>query len=405
MSESMFKVKGEVSVSVLKDGIETPVIVRQPNLILDQGMLAIASRSWADSIIGCAAGTLATATPMMELMTPKVTVTSGSALIVSGTDYAFTGLVGRLVRVPAVSLVGKIVSVDSSSGHVEDSATLDIAAAQSGSAKDVYIYQNLKTGLENEVTRVGIATGADALPMSSTTLVDYGIVSYSATYDFPAETGETPYAQVAICPSTTASAADAFSVITLSTPVTVPVGGQLRVSYTLRVRLAPWAMSAGITAASTLANIAGYASAVVGQQAVQAVNVDTLGTVIGFTAYNTCLEPSATPKAALLSFASPGSAIAVSGAKNAAFASVTGPVATAVVDPVGVRQAGGAFSLTKGYTFPTGSSNVIWNALALLGSDGTIANAGFVVAKSSGTLTKTSTQRLTLNVTQSWSRE
>lgn len=222
--------KGRVRWAVV-DGA-TGQVVREAsdwnrNLILNQGMDLVASRTWVNNMQYCVVGTGVTPTSDQSGIT--TVAQSGTALTLTGGSFTLSSPtdVGKVIKW-ATGETAQISAVTSGTTAV---------ATNSASVADAQftLYRTNQVGLATEVRRTAnYLTSAGAC---GTTLVD-PTLRHRRTFDFPLEVGTVNYTEVGFSYTNTPGN-NLFSRILFDSPVQVNAGQQLRIVYELHVTCGP----------------------------------------------------------------------------------------------------------------------------------------------------------------------
>jgi hypothetical protein len=203
---------------------ETPFA---PNLILENGMTAIASNVITSLFTYCAIGTSSTPT---EQTSGSITATTSGTACTSNTAFFNSGMVGQLIYFPGTGQSATI-TVFTDNQHVTLNATLGIS---SGLVFDIFAIN--QTGLGGEVHRTNnYLTGSG----NCGTTYSGGVYTHQRTYDFPIETGTEVYNEVGFSSTSGAGANLNMRGIFSTAPITVVAGQQLRVIYFVLVTVTP----------------------------------------------------------------------------------------------------------------------------------------------------------------------
>lgn len=205
---------------------ETPFA---PNLILENGMTAIATNPITSLFPYACIGTSSTPT---ETDSTPITATTSGTICTSNSGFFNSGMVGQLVYFPSTGQSAVIASY-SSTTQVTLATTLS-PAVSSGVVFKVYAIN--QTGLGAEVHRTNTyLTGTG----NCGTTYSGGVYTHQLTYDFPIETEDQTYYEVGF--SASASAGNNLNMrgILSSAPVSVVVGQQVRLIYYVLVTVTP----------------------------------------------------------------------------------------------------------------------------------------------------------------------
>jgi hypothetical protein len=203
---------------------ETPFA---PNLILENGMTAIATNVVTSLFTYCAIGSDSTPT---EQTSGAITATTSGTACTSNTAFFNSGMVGQLIYFPGTGQSATI-TVFTDNQHVTLNATLGIA---SGLVFDIFAIN--QTGLGAEIKRTNnYLTGSG----NCGTTYSGGVYTHQRTYDFSIETGTVVYNEVGFSSSASAGANLNMRGIFSTAPITVVAGQQLRVIYYVLVTVTP----------------------------------------------------------------------------------------------------------------------------------------------------------------------
>jgi hypothetical protein len=207
------------------------------NLILNQGMDAIASLTWADVFAYCAAGS--GVTPTSEDSGATNASQSGTTVTAVGGSFTFvSGDVGNVIKWDS----GETARIT-----VFNSATsVTVTPSQSVASGGFVNYHTNQTSLTTELKRTNnYLTGVGNCDSS----VSGSTLSMKRTFDFTAEVGTVNYTEVGLCWAASGSNTT-FSRILFDAPVPVLATQQLRVIYVLSVTLSPTTPTAKTAAVS-----------------------------------------------------------------------------------------------------------------------------------------------------------
>lgn len=309
---------------------------RQKNLILNQGLDAVATDYWASLFVYAAAGTGTTPT-----VVDSGTLTAaqfGTNVTLSGSVFTDTATdAGKVIKWDTNETAMVVTVLDPTAVTVNNSGTV--------AADEFRVFNTNQMGLAAELKRTNnYLTGS---PYTDSELIGNNLVM-RRTYDFTEESVTVDYSEIALGWDT--GPTDNFARILLAAPVTVLPDQQLRVVYELTVEILPAANSAETAA------IGGWpvAPAVTtnGTQATQFIGlayVDTNGNAqpnydAGFTAN----EPS--------QLSSVGIFVSADGTAPNAFGSSVNRVAIAAVAATGTYTAGNYY-VDKTALFDTSTGN------------------------------------------------
>ena len=203
---------------------ETPFA---PNLILENGMTALATNVLTSLFTYCAIGSDSTPT---EQTSGAITATTSGTACTSNTAFFDSGMVGQLIYFPGTGQSATI-TVFTDNQHVTLNATLGIA---SGLIFDIFAIN--QTGLGDEIKRTNnYLTGSG----NCGTTYSGGVYTHQRTYDFPIEVGTVVYNEVGFSAASGAGANLNMRGIFSTAPITVVAGQQLRVIYFVLVTVTP----------------------------------------------------------------------------------------------------------------------------------------------------------------------
>jgi hypothetical protein len=198
-----------------------------PNLILENGMTAIATNLVTSLFTYCAIGSGTTPT---EQTSGSITATTSGTACTSNTAFFNSSMVGQLIYFPGTGQSATI-TVFTDNQHVTLNATLGIA---SGLVFDIFAIN--QTGLVSEVKRTNnYLTGSG----NCGTTYSGGVYTHQRTYDFSIETGTVVYNEVGFSSASGAGANLNMRGIFSTAPITVVAGQQLRVIYFVLVTVTP----------------------------------------------------------------------------------------------------------------------------------------------------------------------
>lgn len=202
------------------------------NIILNQGMDSVASRTWVNNMTYCAAGT--GVTPTSDQSGVTTASQSGNVVDLVGGSFTFTSPtdVGKVIKWTSGD-TAQISGVNSpTQAVVTNSATVG--------SNQFTVYRTNQVGLTTEVKRTGTyLTSAGAC---GTTIIG-STLQHRRTYDFTVEVGTVFYGEVGFSYNIN-SGNNLFSRILLDTPVQVDSGQQLRIVYELHVTVSPTTITA-----------------------------------------------------------------------------------------------------------------------------------------------------------------
>jgi hypothetical protein len=223
-----FGLRGIVQVSVVQNGIilrEYPPI---RNLILNNGLDAVASYEFTTLMDYAVAGTGTTATEINS-GADTITTAAGTATL-SNTGY-LTGDANDVGRTFKCATSGNTYKVTAFINTTQCS----VSPATSEGPDTFTLYQTNQTGLTAEVKRTNTwLTGAPNCQSSTTG----NLTTMTRTYDFSAESGSITYNEVGFSRTVT-SGANLFSRIKLPSGVALTAGQQLRLKYSLQIGISP----------------------------------------------------------------------------------------------------------------------------------------------------------------------
>lgn len=223
-----FGLRGVVQVSVIQGGI----IVREyppiKNLILNNGLDAVATYEFATLMDYAVAGTGTTATEVNS-GADTITTAAGTATL-SNTGY-LTGDANDVGRTFKCFTSGNTYKV---TGFI-NTTQCSVSPSTSEGPDTFTLYQTNQTGLTAEVKRTNtLLTGAPNCQSSTTG----NLTTMTRTYDFSAESGSITYNEVGFSRTVT-SGANLFSRIKLPSGVPLTAGQQLRLKYSLQIGVSP----------------------------------------------------------------------------------------------------------------------------------------------------------------------
>lgn len=198
---------------------------RQKNLILNQGLDAVAENYWAYMFVYCAAGTGTTPT-----MVDSGTVTAAQLLsTVSLSGSIFTN---------TMTDAGKVIKWDSGENAmvvtVVNPTQVTVNSSGTVAADEFRVFNTNQTQLDAELKRTNnYLTGA---PYTDTEVLG-NHSTMRRTFDFTEEAVSVDYSEIAVGWNT--GPTDNFARILLSSPVTVLPDQQLRVVYELVLAILP----------------------------------------------------------------------------------------------------------------------------------------------------------------------
>ena len=330
--------QGHVQCSVVDTatGLVVKEYPRQKNLILNQGLEAVASAYWASLFVYAAAGTGTTPTVIDSGIVTAAQF--GTSVTLSGSVFTDTATdAGKVIKWDTSETAMVVTVLDPTSVTVNNSGTV--------AADGFRVFNTNQTGLAAELKRTNnYLIGS---PYTDSELSGNHLV-LRRTYDFTEEVVSVDYSEIAVGWST--GPTDNFARILLAAPVTVLPDQQLRVVYELTVGILP------ATNNSTSAAIGGWpvAPAVTtdGVQATQFIGlayVDTDGnTQPNYDAGFTANEPS--------QLSSVGLFVSTDGTPPNSFGSSVARVAIDAVAATGTYTAGNYY-VDKTAVFDTSAGN------------------------------------------------
>jgi len=214
------------------------------NLILNNGMDAVAVRYWATCMSYAVAGTgiIPTAISSAEVTASQ----AGSTVSATVGSYTFSsGDIGNMIKWDVGGEEARIT------GYTNPQS-VTVTPAQSVGSGTFVVYQTNQTGMATEVKRT--TTYLPNAPYCQTSVdTSTGVVAMRRTYDFSAEVIQRNYTEVGACWNQTAFTGNTtFSRILLPLAVTVNPGQQLRFVYELQIMVGP------ITPVSFSAAVSGW---------------------------------------------------------------------------------------------------------------------------------------------------
>ena len=197
------------------------------NLILENGMTAIATNVVTSLFTYCAIGSDSTPT---EQTSGAITATTSGTACTSNTSFFDSGMVGQLIYFPDTAQSATITAYTDDQ-NVTLSATLVIS---SGLVFDIFAIN--QTGLGTEIKRTNnYLTGSG----NCGTTYSGGVYTHQRTYDFTIESGTVVYNEVGFSSASGAGANLNMRGIFSTAPITVVAGQQLRVIYYVLVTVTP----------------------------------------------------------------------------------------------------------------------------------------------------------------------
>lgn len=260
------KVKGRVRCQVIDS--KTGKVKRdygwQNNLILNQGMDGIATRSWAASFSTFARGT--GTTPTQDDSGTTTAAQSGTTVTLSGGAFLLTN---------TATDAGKMIKWDSGEEAriltvAGGGASCTVANSATVGAGEFTVYRTNQTGLATEVSPRSTSYVTGTGNNDTTYNAGAGTQVMKRTVDFPIEVGSVSYTEVGFSHTATV-ASNLFSRILLSAPIALVADDQFRVIYELTITLTyttPQAVTPTIT---------NWASTD-GDQMIEHFGMDTVGT-------------------------------------------------------------------------------------------------------------------------------
>lgn len=196
------------------------------NLILENGMNAIASNPICNLFTWCAIGSGTTPT---EDDSGAITVTISGTAATAGTAFFGSGDVGKLLRCDTGEKA--VISAFIDSTHVTLATSLTVA-----SPTLFTMYRIAQNALATEVVRsANYLTGTG----NCGTTVTGGVLTHQRTFDFPIEVSDQTYNEVGFSSTNTPGANLNTRGIFAGAPVSVLTGQQLRVIYFFVVTATP----------------------------------------------------------------------------------------------------------------------------------------------------------------------
>lgn len=217
----------------------------QKNLILNQGMDAVAAHLYADLLLFAAAGVgtrvsnVYTGNSSGSVSTTTLTLVTGSTGISS-----LTASVGGYT---SVVQAGDVLQFDDSS-QVTVVAVSNLTASITPSSTIVLqpftIWKTSQVGLQNEVHRVGSSNYFTGIGYCQTTTVG-NVVGNRRSWDFNFETSSVSYTEVGVSWASTGSNT-IFSRVLLPAPIPIGIAQKLRLIYELDTVVLPNATTGGL---------------------------------------------------------------------------------------------------------------------------------------------------------------
>lgn len=218
-----------------KNGKEIYAQAPKRNLILNSGMNALATNTYAACIAYCAAGV---GGGVSQVDLDGTASQSGTTVTISGSTFIFGPLyVGDVLKF-ATGQEATITAILSST-----SVTVD--RTQTVAATVVRLYRTSVSALDTEIVRT-TGTTSTTYPeflledgtrsQASIPDIPNSRIMLRRTYDFPAETDSINYTEVGVSWQTTANSS-LFSRVFLAGPVTVEAEQQLRIRYELYISI------------------------------------------------------------------------------------------------------------------------------------------------------------------------
>lgn len=364
---------------------------RQPNLILNQGLDAIASVSWANAMAYCSAGT--GTTPTNDSSGVTTATQAGTAVNLVGGSFTFTSTLvdgGNMIKW-ATGEEAMIVSVTTPTSVVVNNSAVVGAGVFT-------VYRTNQTQLTTQVKRTN--TYLTGSPYCQSSLAG-NVLSMRRTFDFTAEVGTVNYTEIALGWANAPSTA-IFSRILMGAPITVLGSQQLRVTYQLNVTVTPPAPFA------KTAIVNGWpvppAVGTTGVEAVQFIGLNSVQTSGATNSFDTgfgAAEPSAG--------ANIGIFIATDAAAPASFGSAVGRSGAVNIGAGAAAYIAGSYYVDKSTTFAVGTGNgTAWRSMGygfyLPSSGWNPSSQTTMVFVFDEAQTKLNTHTLTLTWRFSWSR-
>lgn len=233
---SHFGLKGRARISVVERGIVVREYPEISNLILNRGLDDIATNSIPNCITYCAAGTGVTATEAdggantASVATGVLTISTIGFLNGDSTD------VGKTVKLTGSGNTYLIVAASSTTQcFVSPGSTTE-------GPDNFIIYNTNQTGLTAESTNPGPTTKRTSTYLTGAPFCQTFTVGdttlMTRTYDFAVESGSITYNEIGFS-STNTVGSNLFSRIKLPAGVPLTAGQQLRVQYSLSVKVSP----------------------------------------------------------------------------------------------------------------------------------------------------------------------
>lgn len=361
-------------ISVLNsDGSVARQLPRKRNLILDQGLDAIASTPWADVFTVAVLGTGTTPTKRDSGAT---TFTRTGSTVTASAGFFEAADVGRLLKFDS----GEEVRI---SAYTDPTTVTTSTSGAIAAAEGTVWYVN-QTGLFAESKRSNTySTGGGECGSTFSA----GVWTHKRTFIFSAETGTVTYREIGWA-STTGAGANLFGRDLLAgVGVTLVNGQQLKVSVELTVAYAPY------TSAAWANVITGWSTN--GTHGIESSlnrRVSSTGGAVGFVA----LEPSGpnrvyvSDQSAAIAAMSSNDDSPVQGGFTAANSSAS-------------SYSAGSFTRSHSGTFGVGSANGAIRSLLIGHFDGTYHRYSYRVLLSAPE-TKANTHTLSITFTFTWGR-
>jgi len=223
-----YGLRGIVQASIVENGIVVRELPPVRNLILNQGLDAIASYTFSTLMEYAVAGTGTTATEVSS-GADTITIAAGTATL-SNTGY-LTGDANDIGRSFKLTTSGNVYKI---TNYVNTTQCV-VSPGSTEGPDNFTLYQTNQTGLTTEVKRTNTwLTGAP----NCQTITVTNLTTLTRTYDFSAESGSVTYNEVGFARTGTAGA-NLFSRIKLPSGVPLTAGQQLRLKYSLQIGVAP----------------------------------------------------------------------------------------------------------------------------------------------------------------------
>ena len=395
------RASGEYKVMVVDEATDKVVYESdwQKNLILNQGMNAVAARTWADCYAWAICGTGTTSNSI-----DSSTDTADQV----GTTVTNTGAV---INFSTAVVAGDMIKWDTGEEAMVTSITsasiVEVTPTQSVSGGAYTIWKTARVGLETEVkrtsTKLGGAGNCGATRSGAT-------IRGFRTFDFTTESGSVTYTEVGVGWASSA-ASTVFSRVVLSSPVSLVIGQKLRLVYALNLVLSP------STNVSKTLGVTGWTSDT-GSECIQVLGISCPEETTGGSSNFANLSGGGLDPFHLTNYSGTGTGrlmcVSTSSAALAAFGSATTRVTTAYLPTSATTMA--AYVTNSFYTdlstlfgLPDAVSSSI-RSIMLGYSNAGSSNYPYDALRQVFTFVldnpqaKTNTQTLTLTIRFTWSR-